>query len=98
MSSPSQSNRDQKIVRFGLEDEVYNYPPGDYPESPSESGMQEETEADDNGKFPPPLLSSSPSSIRSISSTSDGPFTPPSSPPSISYHMKVIPGRENDDS
>ena len=87
MLSPSQSNRDKK-VRFGLEDEVCHYPAGDYSESPSESGVEEEeAETDDNGKFPPPLLSSSPSSIRSTSS-SDGPFTPSSSPPSILYDMK----------
>ena len=92
MSSPSQSIRDKK-VRFDVEDQLYHYPPEDS-ELPSESDVEEEVETDDNRKYPPPL-SSSPSSIRSISSGSDGPFTPSSSPPSIPYDTKTIAGQDS---
>lgn len=71
---------DEKRVRFGLNDEIYEYPDEDSPSPVLSSGVEGATEFEED-TFPPPLVLSSPSPTHSLSTASiDGPFTPPSAP------------------
>jgi hypothetical protein len=70
----------ERRVRFGLNDRIYQYPDENSPSPVLSSGVEGATEFEED-TFPPSLVLPSPSPTHSLSTAStDGPFTPPSAP------------------